>query len=73
MEARAAVLNRIGGPLTIERLRIDDPGPFEVLIRTAAAGVCHRDRHGFGRTGVQDLQGPQNADGQGMTWSPGAA
>jgi len=45
MEARAAVLNRIGGPLTIERLRIDDPGPFEVLIRTAAAGVCHSDLH----------------------------
>ncbi len=36
---RAAVLRQAGAPLTIEEIDIDDPGPGEVRIRTAAAGV----------------------------------
>ncbi|MEM9467546.1 MAG: Zn-dependent alcohol dehydrogenase [Actinomycetota bacterium] len=42
---RAAVLREAGAPLTIEEVDIDDPGPGEVRIRTAAAGVCHSDLH----------------------------
>ena len=42
---RAAVLRAAGEPLTIEDVDIDHPGPGEVLIRTAAAGVCHSDLH----------------------------
>ena len=42
---RAAVLRQAGAPLTIEEVDIDDPGPGEVRIRTAAAGVCHSDLH----------------------------
>jgi len=42
---RAAVLREIDAPLTIETVQIDDPGPGEVLIATAAAGVCHSDYH----------------------------
>ena len=42
---RAAVLRQAGAPLTIEEIDIDDPGPGEVRIRTAAAGVCHSDLH----------------------------
>ena len=42
---RAAVLRSVGEPLTIETIEIDDPGPGEVLIRTAAIGVCHSDLH----------------------------
>ncbi len=42
---RAAVLRDVGQPLVIEDVEIDDPGPNEILIRTAAAGVCHSDLH----------------------------
>lgn len=40
---RAAVL-RAPGKLEIEDLVIDRPGPHEVLVRTAHAGLCHTDQ-----------------------------
>ena len=42
---KAAVLREVGTPLQIEDVQISKPGPREVLIRTAAAGVCHSDLH----------------------------
>ena len=42
---KAAVLNSIPGQLDIEDIEIGEPGPREVLIRTAAAGLCHSDLH----------------------------
>jgi S-(hydroxymethyl)glutathione dehydrogenase/alcohol dehydrogenase len=42
---KAAVLREIGKPLQIEEVQIGKPGPHEVLIHTAAAGVCHSDLH----------------------------
>ncbi|HEY8574368.1 Zn-dependent alcohol dehydrogenase [Phenylobacterium sp.] len=42
---KAAVLRQVGTPLSIEDVQINKPGPHEVLIRTAAAGVCHSDLH----------------------------
>lgn len=42
---KAAVLREVGRPLTIEQIAIGKPGPREVLIRTAATGVCHSDLH----------------------------
>ena len=42
---KAAVLREIKGPLTIEEVVVDTPGPREVLIRTAAVGVCRSDLH----------------------------
>jgi len=42
---RAAVLNTCPGDLEIEEVSIDKPGPHEVLITTAAAGLCHSDLH----------------------------
>jgi S-(hydroxymethyl)glutathione dehydrogenase/alcohol dehydrogenase len=42
---KAAVLRDIGSPLTIEDVQVAKPGPHEVLVRTAAAGVCHSDLH----------------------------
>ena len=42
---KAAVLREVGKPLNIEDVQISKPGPREVLIRTAAAGVCHSDLH----------------------------
>ena len=42
---KAAVLHATNQPLVIEQLSIDAPGPHEVLIRTAACGLCHSDLH----------------------------
>ena len=42
---KAAVLSQAGTPLTIEDVRVDKPGPHEVLIRTVACGVCRSDLH----------------------------
>jgi alcohol dehydrogenase len=51
MKVRAAVLNRMGAPppyaeskpLTITEVSIDPPGYGEVLVKIAAAGLCHSD------------------------------
>ncbi len=42
---KAAVLIEAGQPLVIEDVVISKPGPHEVLIRTAACGLCHSDLH----------------------------
>jgi len=42
---KAAVLREVRTPLRIETVQINKPGPHEVLVRTAAAGVCHSDLH----------------------------
>ena len=42
---RAAVLTRVPGPLEILDVRVDAPGPREVLVRVAASGLCHSDLH----------------------------
>lgn len=42
---RAAILRAVGSPFSIEDVAISRPGPREVLIRTAATGVCHSDLH----------------------------
>ena len=53
---RAAVLDRPGVPLRIETLELDPPGPGEVRVRMAAAGVCHSDLHV--RDGEWEREGP---------------
>ena len=45
MEISAAVFHKVHEPLTIETVDIDKPRPHEVLVRTAATGVCHSDLH----------------------------
>jgi S-(hydroxymethyl)glutathione dehydrogenase/alcohol dehydrogenase len=42
---KAAVLHAIPSPLVIEDVGIDKPASREVLLRVAAAGVCHSDLH----------------------------
>ena len=52
MEMKAAVFRKVHEPLTIESVEIDKPWGREVLVRTAATGVCHSDLHvvdGLGR------------------------
>ena len=47
---KAAVFREVNVPMEIEEVTIDKPGPREVLIRTAAAGVCHSDMHFYNGT-----------------------
>jgi S-(hydroxymethyl)glutathione dehydrogenase/alcohol dehydrogenase len=42
---KAAVFRQVNEPLTIEEVEVAAPAAHEVLIRTAAAGVCHSDLH----------------------------
>ena len=45
MRIRAAVLHEYGSPLDVCELELDPPARGEVLVRVAAAGVCHSDLH----------------------------
>ncbi|MBB1253495.1 alcohol dehydrogenase catalytic domain-containing protein, partial [Streptomyces alkaliterrae] len=40
---RAAVLPAVGAPLEVTHIRLPRPGPGQVRVRLAAAGVCHSD------------------------------
>ncbi|MDJ0847226.1 MAG: Zn-dependent alcohol dehydrogenase [Myxococcota bacterium] len=42
---KAAVMRVNNQPLSIEDLHVDDPMPGEVLVKTAASGICHSDLH----------------------------
>ncbi|MGW3955037.1 Zn-dependent alcohol dehydrogenase [Streptomyces sp. NPDC004752] len=43
MAVRAAVLPAVGAPLEITGIDLPEPGPGQVRVRLAAAGVCHSD------------------------------
>ena len=43
MKTRAAVMYEHNQPVVIEELELEEPKANEVLIRTAASGVCHSD------------------------------
>ena len=58
MRMKAAILFEQGRPrpyadtrpLVVEEVELDPPGPGEILIEVAAAGLCHRPlRRGAGR------------------------
>ncbi|OAN58487.1 NAD(P)-dependent alcohol dehydrogenase [Sphingomonas sp. TDK1] len=43
MDIQAAVTEAAGGDFRIETVRIDAPGPDQLLVRIVACGVCHTD------------------------------
>jgi NDMA-dependent alcohol dehydrogenase len=43
MKSLAAVAWKVGDPWRIEEIDVDPPGPGEVLVEWAAAGLCHSD------------------------------
>ena len=45
IEIDAVVLREPGRPVSVERVWLDPPRADEVLVRVAAAGVCHSDVH----------------------------
>lgn len=42
---RAAILEAFNEPLVIRDVALAEPGPHEVVVRTAAVGLCHSDLH----------------------------
>lgn len=42
---KAAVLRAVGKPLSVEEVPTPEPGPGQVLVKVAGAGVCHSDIH----------------------------
>ena len=45
MRSRAAILHSYGAPWSVEEFELDPPRTGEVLIKLAAAGLCHSDEH----------------------------
>jgi aryl-alcohol dehydrogenase len=43
MEAYAAIIERQGGEFVLDKVSIEDPRDDEVLVKIAAAGMCHTD------------------------------
>ncbi|MFF5015962.1 Zn-dependent alcohol dehydrogenase [Streptomyces sp. NPDC001165] len=81
MAVRAAVLPAIGAPLKITDIELPEPGPGQVRVRLAAAGVCHSDlslSNGTLRVPVPVVLGHEGAGtvvavGEGVTHvSPGS-
>ncbi|TWV47531.1 Zn-dependent alcohol dehydrogenase [Streptomyces misionensis] len=81
MAVRAAVLPAVGAPLEITGIELPDPGPGQVRVRLAAAGVCHSDlslADGVMRVPAPAVLGHEGAGtvvavGEGVTHvSPGA-
>jgi S-(hydroxymethyl)glutathione dehydrogenase/alcohol dehydrogenase len=62
---KAAVLNAFGERLSLDEVVLDPPGPGEVLVRVAAAGVCHSDLRlaegGLGRGRIPIVLGHEGA------------
>jgi len=45
MKTKAAVAWKINEPWSVEEFELADPGPGEVLVKLAFAGLCHSDEH----------------------------
>ncbi|CAM5543201.1 Zn-dependent alcohol dehydrogenase OS=Streptomyces alboniger OX=132473 GN=CP975_06870 PE=3 SV=1 [Streptomyces alboniger] len=77
---RAAILPAVGSPLEIAAIELPEPGPGQVRVRLAAAGVCHSDlslTNGTMRLPVPAVLGHEGAGtvisvGEGVTeYAPG--
>lgn len=52
-EVRGVVARHPGEPVSLEVVRVPDPGPGEALVRVQACGVCHTDLH-YREGGISD-------------------
>src|SRR6185437_7927739 len=43
--ARVVVVPAEAGPLQIREVRLPDPGPYQVVVKQFASGVCHSQLH----------------------------
>jgi len=61
METKAAVVHERSGKFLIERLELGEPRDDEVIVRIAAAGICHTDL--AGRDGYLPIPPPPSVFG----------
>ncbi|NLU68378.1 S-(hydroxymethyl)mycothiol dehydrogenase [Streptomyces sp. HNM0574] len=52
-EVRAVVALAKDAPVTVETIRVPDPGPGEAVVSVQACGVCHTDLH-YRQGGIND-------------------
>ncbi|MBK7722392.1 MAG: S-(hydroxymethyl)mycothiol dehydrogenase [Austwickia sp.] len=52
-EVQGVVARSKGAPVTVETIRVPDPGPGEALVAVQACGVCHTDLH-YREGGIND-------------------
>jgi S-(hydroxymethyl)mycothiol dehydrogenase len=52
-EVQGVVALRRGDPVSVETIRVPEPGPGEALVRVQACGVCHTDLH-YREGGISD-------------------
>lgn len=43
--ARVVVVPVEPGPLLVEEIALPDPGPYQVILKQFASGVCHSQLH----------------------------
>ena len=73
MRIRAAVLHHPSQPVLVEEIELDPPKAAEVLVRVAAAGVCHSDvRYADGDLGTGRWPIVLGHEGAGVVESVGA-
>jgi alcohol dehydrogenase len=79
MRTRSAILRQSGlprpyaqsRPLTIEEIELRPPGPDEVLVKIAAAGVCHSDLSGINGDRPRPLPVALGHEASGVVMEPG--
>ena len=68
---KAAVLMRQGEPLVVRDIELGEPGPGQVRVRVAAAGVCHSDLSLANGTLALDMPAVLGHEGAGTVVSVG--
>ena len=60
--ARVVVVPGEAGPLQIHEVRLPDPGPYQVVVKQFASGICHSQLHQMHRprTGAQQILGHES-------------
>lgn len=69
---KAAVLEAFGQPLVVREVEIAAPGAMEVLLKTAAVGLCHSDLHFMGGMRPFPLPGVLGHEVSGIVQAVGA-
>lgn len=68
---RAAVLTKQGGQLEVRDISLPEPGPGQVKVRVAAAGVCHSDLSLANGTLLQEVPAVLGHEGAGVVIAVG--
>ncbi len=68
---RAAVLTKQGGRLEVMEISLGDPGPGQVKVKVAAAGVCHSDLSLANGTLLQEVPAVLGHEGAGVVIAVG--